>query len=125
MDDPLADAGQALNSPQKEQRLFERFPSRFPARFKDTRSDFGTDVYLRDASAGGVKITTTERVYLNDHVNLEIRIPDGKEALTLRGEVVWVKHKDADMWNAGIKFHKIALMDMWRSYQFIEPDSAT
>lgn len=125
MDERIKNSDELLVSPQKEQRTFERFSSRFPAKFKDTRNDFGTDVYLRDASAGGVRIATKERLYLNDNVALEVELSDGRGGMTLRGEVVWVKHKGADMWNVGVKFHKIALMDMWRPYKFTEADSSS
>lgn len=107
-----------------ERRIFDRFSSRFPAKFKDTRKDFGADVYLRDASAGGVKITTKERLYLNDNVTLEVELPDGKGPMALRGEVIWIKNKTAEMWDVGLKFHKVVLMDMWRPYKFTETGSA-
>ena len=125
MDEQIENSDELLSSSYEEQRTFERFPSRFPAKFKDTRSDFGTDVYLRDASAEGVKITTKERLYLNDNVTLEVDLPDGRGAMTLRGKVVWVKNKDTDMWNVGMKFHKVVFMDMWRPYKFTEADSAS
>ncbi len=112
-----------LDPLDEKQRTFERFPSRFPARFKDTRNDFGTDVYLRNASAGGVRITTKERLYLGDNVTLEVELPDGKGDMTIRGEVAWAKSKGTDMWDIGIKFHKIVLMDMWRPYKFNETSS--
>jgi len=70
-------------------RLYERFQSRFPVKFKDTRSDFGADVLLRDFSAEGAKITTREQLYLNDSVSLEVELPDGKKPMTIRGEVIW------------------------------------
>ena len=124
MDGQNENSDELLNSSFEEQRTFERFPSRFPAKFKDARGDFGADVYLRDASAGGVKITTKERLYLNDNVTLEVDLPDGRGAMTLRGEVAWAKNKDPDMWNIGIKFHKVVFMDMWRPYKFTKADSA-
>ena len=31
-----------------ERRIFDRFQSRFPTKFKDSRGDFGNDVFLRD-----------------------------------------------------------------------------
>ena len=123
MDEQIENSDELLSSSLEEQRTFERFPSRFPAKFKDTRSNFGADVYLRDASAGGVKIAAKERLYLNDNVTLEVELPDGRGAMTLRGEVAWVKNKDVDMWNIGIKFHKIVFMDMWRPYKFAEAGS--
>jgi len=110
----------AVNPSEDSKRLFDRFPSRFPVKFKDARNDFGTDVYLRDASAGGVHITTEERLYLNDNVTLDVELSGDKGVATVRGEVVWVKRKDAKMWDVGLKFHKIVLMDMWRIYKITE-----
>ena len=114
MVEQVEDFDTTLNFFGEERRIFDRFPSRFPAKFKDTRQDFGTDVYLRNASAGGVRITTKERLYLNDSVTLEVELSDGKGNMTVRGEVIWIRDKDAEMWDVGLKFHKVALMDMRR-----------
>ena len=78
---------------KEDQRLFERFRARLPAKFKDTRDDFGERVMLRDASAEGVRLITSERLFVNDSVAVEVSIPDGKDPLTLQGEVVWAKHR--------------------------------
>ena len=123
MDEPVKNIDEPMSPDYDEQRMFERFPSRFPAKFKDARGDFGIDVYLRNASAGGIKISTKERVYLNDNLTLEVDLPDGRGTMTLKGEVVWVKPKDTEMWNVGVQFHKIDFMDMWRPYKFVESDS--
>src|SRR3989338_8015361 len=120
MDEKIGYGDEALAPLEETRRIFNRFPSRFPAKFKDTRTDYGTDVYLRNASAGGVKITTKERFYLNDNVTLEVELPDGKGPMTIRGEVAWVKNKNTEMWDVGLKFHKIVLMDQWRTYRFNE-----
>jgi len=113
-----------FGSTEEERRIFDRFPSRFPAKFKDTRNGFGTDVYLRNSSAGGARITTKERLYLNDSVTLEVELSDGKSPMTMRGEVVWVRYKDAEMWDIGLKFYKIVLMDLWRPYTLTENGSS-
>jgi len=68
------------DSLENKRRLFERFQSRFPVKFKDSRHDFGTDVYLRNISAEGAKIATREQLYLNDSVCLEVELSDGKKA---------------------------------------------
>ena len=47
-------------------RMFERFSARFPVKFKHSRNDFGTEVFLRDASAEGVKVTTKEKMFIKD-----------------------------------------------------------
>ena len=123
MEDRTVDSEELTDFIQEDRRVYERFPSRFPAKFKDTRDHFGENVYLRDASAGGVRITTKERLYLNDNITLEVDLPDGRGTMTLKGEVVWVKAKENEMWNVGIKFHKVDFMDLWRPYKFIEDDS--
>jgi len=123
MDEKIEYTDGTVVSSEEKRRIFERFPSRFPAKFKDTRTDYGADVYLRNASAGGVRITTKERLYLNDNVTLEVELPDGKGPMTIRGEVAWVKNKNTEMWDVGLKFHKIVLMDQWRTYRFNESSS--
>ena len=97
-----------------QRRLYERFPSRFPVKYKDSRNDFGTNVHLRNVSAEGAKITTHERVYLNDSVSIEVELPDGKRPMPLRGEVVWTHKQGAEIWDVGLKFHKVVFMDLWR-----------
>lgn len=100
----------------EDRRIFERFKARFPAKFKDTREDFGTKVILREASAQGAKITTKERLFMNDKVSLEVAIPDGHKPMVLKGEVIWARHQDSNVWDVGLKFHKISLMSMSRLY---------
>lgn len=72
-----------------ERRIFDRFQFRFPTKFKDSRADFGNDVYLRDASANGVNILTRDRLFINDRIALEVELPDGNDPLVLSGRVMW------------------------------------
>ena len=101
-----------------ERRIFERFSSRFPAKFKDSRDDYGTDVFLRDASATGVRIITCERMFLDDPVALEVEVPDGAPSLVLRGKVVWSKSANPAMWEVGLRFLKIDFMNMSRLFKY-------
>lgn len=117
-------SGSSPTAPKKgrqiEHRLFERFSARFPVKFQHTRSDYGTDVFLRDASARGVKISTKERVFLNDSVSLQVKLPDGSEPVTLNGRVVWLQSKSPTFWEAGVELHKINLMEMQRIFKFTD-----
>lgn len=108
----------------QDYRLFERFLARFPAKFKDTRDDYGQNVYLRDASAEGVRITTKERLYLNDNVAVEVDIPDGMGPMNIRGEVKWIKLRDESLWDVGIKLHRMKMLHMSRLYKFVAPNPA-
>lgn len=109
-----------------DRRTFERFLARFPVKFKDSRKGYGANVSLRDACAQGVKITTKEQLFLNDSVTLEIELPDCKEPMTLKGQVVWVMADEASgMRDVGLKFHKIDFVHMSRLYQFVPPTLAS
>jgi len=108
-----------LTDLKEDQRLFDRFEAKFPAKLKDTREDFGDMVYLRDASAQGAKLSSKERFYLNDNVALEVDLKDGKYPMLIKGQVVWARNKDRDVWDIGLKFHKISLMHMSRLFESV------
>ena len=105
-----------------ERRLFERFSARFPAKFKDSRSDYGTDVFLRDASASGVHIVTTERMFLDDPVAIEIEVPDGGSPMVVTGRVAWSRPANASMWDVGLQLPKVNFMQMHRLFKFTLQD---
>ncbi len=101
-----------------ERRLFERFSTRFPARFKDFRNDYGIEVFLQDASASGIRITTKDRMFLDDPVSIEVQVPDGGSPLELSGRVAWSKPVSANMWDVGLNFPKINLLKMSRLMKY-------
>lgn len=102
-----------------EKRVFERFPARFPVKFKHSAGEFGTDVFMRDASALGVKVTTKDRLFLNDAVSLLIKLPDNQQPLILNGEVVWTKNKEPQWWDVGLRLHKVNFMEMQRIFRLV------
>ena len=102
-----------------ERRSFERYGARFPVKFKDTRNDYGTDVFLRDVSAEGARLVTKDRIFLHDSLAVLVELPDGQEPLNLNGEVVWSRPMpDVTTWDVGIKFHKIDFMKLHRILKF-------
>ena len=107
-------------SSDQERRIFERFSARFPVKFKDTREDYGTDVFLRDASAQGVRIMSKERLFKDDQVALEVALPDGGNPMILNGRVVWTKLSNLSMWDAGVEFTQINFLKMQRLFKFTE-----
>ncbi len=78
------------------------------------------DVFLRDASAQGVKLTTTHQMLLHDSVSLTIELPNGCEPMTLTGRVVWTRKKTETSWDVGIQFHVMHLMGMQRMFRLVE-----
>ncbi len=106
----------------KDKRLFERFPARFPVKFKHSREEYGKDVFLRDASAQGVRFTTHQRMFLHDSVSLQVDLPDGLSPLNLNGRVVWMKSKSADLWDVGMEFHRVNFMQTQRIFKLVAGD---
>ena len=102
----------------QERRIFARFSTRFPTRFKDFRADYGVEVFLRDASASGIRISTRERMFLDDPVSIEVQMPDGGSPLILTGRVAWSKPASANMWDVGVNFPKINLLKMSRLMKY-------
>ena len=100
-----------------ERRIFDRFHARFPAKFKDTRGDFGTDVFLRDASAAGANILSKDRMFFNDRVDLEVELPDGRDPLVLSGRVMWSRPANASFWDVGLQFDEVNFMKMHRLFK--------
>ncbi len=100
-----------------DRRMFDRTIARFPTRFKDSRQDFGTNVFLRDISADGVKLATKERMHLNDRLDLEIELSDGHSPLNLKGRVVWVRQATPSMKDIGMKLDQVDLMQTQRLYK--------
>ena len=103
-----------------ERRIFERFSARFPVKFKDAREDYGTEVFLRDASAEGVRILTKERFFLNDQLALEVELPDGGEPMVLNGRVKWVKFLNLTLWDVGVQFSEVNFFKMQRIFKLTE-----
>lgn len=111
-----------LEAAQRENRLFERFPARFPAKYKYSANDYGTEVFLRDVSAQGMKFASRQRLFLHDSVSLQVEIPGSREPLELNGRVVWTQTQAADLWDIGIEFHKINLMRLHRIFRAARPE---
>ena len=103
-----------------DSRVFERFSARFPVKFKHSREDYGSQVFLRDASARGARFSTSQKMFLHDSISLEVKLPDGNAPMVLNGRVVWTKTKETNQWDVGMEFHKVNLMSMQRLYRLVE-----
>ena len=104
----------------EERRIFERFSAQFPVKFKDSREEYGREVFLRDASAEGVRILTKERFFLDDQLALEVELPDGGEPMVLSGRVKWVKLLNLSLWDIGVQFTQVNFLKMQRLFKLTE-----
>ena len=108
-----------------ERRIFERFSARFPVKFKDARENYGAEVFLRDASAQGIRILTKERFFLDDQLSLEVELPDGGEPMVLSGRAVWVKFLELSLWAVGVQFHEVKFLRMQRLFKLAQESLTT
>ena len=104
----------------EDNRVFDRFTARFPIKFADSHRDFGSEVFLRDVSAQGARLVTSEALDVNNDVSLQVKFPDGNSSLYLNGQVVWANHKAPGSWEIGLKFHRIKLMALQKMFQFCQ-----
>ena len=102
----------------EDRRLFERVMARFPIKFKESRNDFGNEIFLTDVSAQGIKFVTRERLFMHENISLLVKLPDNQPPLNLNGQIIWTKNKAPGVWEIGLKFHKIRLMGIQRLFNF-------
>ncbi len=97
--------------------MFERFSARFPVKFKDAHEDYGTEVFLRDVSAQGIRILTKGRFLLDDQLSLEVELPEGGEPIILSGRVAWVRFLNFSfLWELGVQFHQVDFFKIQRLF---------
>jgi len=101
-----------------ERRLFDRLEARFPTRFRETSPDYGTDVFLKDFSGSGARITTRQHMFIDDIISLEVKMPDGFAPVLLNGRVRRVHQVMSGVWEVGIEFHKVDFMRMHRLVRY-------
>ena len=103
-----------------DRRVLDRFTDRFPLKFKNSKEDFGRNVFLRDVSAEGAKIATKERISVNENIDLLVELPDGHDPLRLSGKVMWLRGENPNTWDAGVKFDKVDFMATQRIFKFCQ-----
>ena len=108
------------DSTGEDRRVYDRFTARFPVKIKDADDDFGTRIYMRDASASGSRLTSRDRFFINDSLSIEVKLPDGQDPLVLNGHVRWVRPGQGKVWDFGLEFHKIHFMKLQRLFKFCE-----
>lgn len=107
-----------------ERRLFERIDVKFPLKINSKDSAFDAETYLRDISAGGAKIITRQKLETDKEINCWVSVPDGCEPLHFYGRVAWLRNVGKDIWDAGICFKDIRLMDCHRLLKYNKVESA-
>lgn len=98
----------------KDNRIFERFEKQFPARFIGMDSGKEGLAQTFDVSAKGLGLLTDQD--LKSHTALEIwlDVPNSKDPLYTRGQVVWSRPEGRDSYRAGIELERADFMGVSR-----------
>jgi len=102
----------------EDRRMFERLAARFPARYRDASGTYGTDVFLMDVSATGLRATTNQKFFIDDVISVEIKLPNSSKPLMLNGRVRWVRRAIDDLWETGVEFHRVNFMHINRLVRY-------
>ena len=103
----------------QDRRVFSRFPAKMAVKFLGVSPNKEGIAETEDVSAKGIGLVTREE--LNVHTPLEfwLKVPDQREPLYTRGEVVWSKKAGANKFRAGVNLEKADLTAMSRIIRVI------
>jgi hypothetical protein len=100
---------------EQERRIFERLEVDFPVKFsylEGAKEGMGRIINI-SATGGGV-IVTNEQLPIAAVLDMWLHIPDNKEPLRTKGEVVWSIVSAPGVYKAGVKFDKVDFMGISR-----------
>ncbi len=106
----------------EDNRIFHRFPTNCSAKYKNSYDYTEGEVFLKDASAQGLRLVSKAPFYVNDYISFAIDVPHSSIPLSVRGEVVWSKKEMDQYWNIGVKLKRTRFVEMSRLFDDIEAD---
>ena len=102
---------------EEDRRVFERIPIAMLLRLigLDTIKELEANTF--DVSAKGLGIVIKDHLKPGDHLELWLNMPDKKEPLYTRGEVIWTKLQETGEYRTGISLEKAEFMGMSRVFR--------
>jgi hypothetical protein len=100
---------------EQERRIFQRFEVDFPVKFfylEGAKEGMGKVINI--SAAGGGMIVTNEQLPIAAVLDMWLYIPDNKEPLYTKGEVVWSIVSGPGVYKAGVEFDKVDFMGLSR-----------
>ncbi len=97
-----------------DRRVFARFGVEFPLRFIDLRENTEGIAQVQDVSAKGVGFLVRQNLRTHTPLEMWLEIPDKKDALYARGEVVWSKEVEPNQYHVGVNLERADLMGLSR-----------
>lgn len=98
----------------EDRRIFARLSTELRLRFLDSKGNREGLAKTVDISAKGMGIESSEELAPQTPLEMWLNIPDRGEPLYIRGEVVWSKQIDPNLYRAGINLEKAYFMSFSR-----------
>ncbi len=99
----------------EERRIFERFEVDFPVKFSYLEgAKEGMGRVINISAGGGGMIVTSEQLAPATSLDMWLHIPDNREPLRTRGEVVWSAVSAPGVYKLGVRFDKVDFMGISR-----------
>ena len=98
----------------EDKRDFQRFIVRLTVKFVNLSSGKENKAVMHDVSAKGAGIVTKEEIDKKIPLEMWLDIPDSREPLYAKGEVVWSKMVDYSTWRVGINFDQADFLGISR-----------
>jgi hypothetical protein len=108
------DTDKKESKPMEDKRIFQRFTVKLPVRFLDTASGREGIALTGDVSAKGIGMFVKDKLEPRTPIEIWLEIPDNKEPIYTRGEVVWRSPVGPDEYRIGVSLEKADLMGLSR-----------
>lgn len=116
-----------------ERRCYVRVDADLPVRYTIPKGSVNLDaIKTKNISVGGICMTLNEKLSMHEILALEIGLPEGPMAVTVKGEIVWVREdieqgkKDGIRhFDIGIEFRELLPKDKDRLFKFIKEHRKT
>ena len=104
-----------------ERRIFERFQIELPVKFSYLEgAKEGKGKIINISAGGGGMIVTEHKLLPGTELKMWLSIPDNRDPLEARGEVMWTMVHGPEVYKVGIKFDKVDLMGISRVLRSIK-----
>lgn len=97
-----------------DRRIFARFAAKFPLLFINLKENKESVGHTEDVSAKGIGFLVDENIKVHTPLEMWMHVPDKMDPLYARGEVVWSKMVQPNLYRIGVNLEKADLVGMSR-----------
>jgi len=99
----------------EDRRMFQRFAVDFPLRFLELNSNKQGQAQTVDISAQGIGLVSDKKLTVHAPLELWLEIPDDRQPMYTRGEVMWTQPAEDNKFRIGINLERVEFMGLARA----------